>query len=167
LLSGNPLGGGSKSGSSGSVTVATISVSPPSGWTVLQKNHVSLTFRDPAKHGLVGLLSGTLSGSPTATQFGQSLVNATVKGTTNAKICGKVAKGPVPNGPQGLIIPLCYTIVPQNGQALQVYEILVAAVSGDLGMSVKFITPAQNSILKALLTESNALLPSVKWRLLT
>jgi hypothetical protein len=180
LLGGNPLGGGGGGaggggggggtgggGATGSLTIGTISLSPPRGWTLTQKNNISLTLEDPGKNGLLGLLSGTLQGTPTTVQFAQSLVNSIFQGTTNASICGKVTNGPVPNGPQGIVVPLCYTIVPQNGQALQLYTILVVAVSARLGMVVKFVTPAQTSILNAFLSESNAVLPTIKWRLLT
>ena len=176
LLNGNPLGGGGGrtgggggggGGPAGSLTNGTISLSPPHGWTVTQENNISFTLEDPGRNGLLGLLSGTLQGSPTAVQFAQSLVNSIFQGTTNASICGKVTTGPVPNGPQGIVVPLCYTIVPQNGQALQLYTILVVAVSARLGMVVKFVTPAQTSILRAFLSETNAVLPTVRWRLLT
>jgi hypothetical protein len=183
LLGGNPLGGGGGgatggggggggggtggSGASGSLTVDTISLSPPKGWTVSQKNNTSVTLEDPDKQGLLGLLSGTLTGAPTAVQFAQSIVNATLQGTTDASVCGKVTKGPVPNGPSGYVVPLCYTIVPQNGQALQLYTIVIVAVSKNIGMVVKFITPANSTILNSFLSESNSVLPTVKWRLLT
>ena len=182
LLGGNPLGGGGGGagggtggggggtgggGATGSLTVGTISLSPPRGWTLTQRNNISVTLEDPGRNGLLGLLSGTLQGSPTTVQFAQSLVNSIFQGTTNASVCGKVTNGPVPNGPQGIVVPLCYTIVPQNGQALQLYTILVVAVSGRLGMVVKFITPAQTAVLNAFLSESNAVLPTIKWRLLT
>jgi hypothetical protein len=177
LLGGNPLGGGGGGtggggtggggGATGTLTINTISLSPPTGWTVSQKNNISVTLEDPDKQGLLGLLSGTLTGAPTAVQFAQTIVNATLQGTTNASVCGKVTKGPVPNGPSGYVVPLCYTIVPQNGQALQLYTIVVVAVSKNVGMVVKFITPANSTILNSFLSESNSLLPTVKWRLLT
>jgi hypothetical protein len=178
LLGSNPLGGGGGGangggggtggggGATGSLSVATISLSPPRGWTVTQKNNISLTLEDPAKSGVLGLLSGTLKGQTTSS-FAQSLVESIFQGTTNPDICGTITNGAVPNGPQGVVVPLCYTVVPQNGQAVQLYTLLVVAVSGNLGMVVKFVTPAQSSVLKAFINESSPLLSTIRWRLLT
>ncbi len=155
-LLGGALGGGGSTASGSSVSTGTVGLNPPSGWAVEQRGPTFITLADPRKLGLLVVLSGTVNGSPSQVQFVQSLVNSTIQGTTNAKICGKIAAGRVPNGPEGLVVPLCYTLVPQNGRALDLYTIIIAALSGKVGTVVKLITPAQLPVLRAFAQESDS-----------
>jgi len=161
---GGPAGG---PGGAGSVTTGTIALSPPGGWVVLQTTRMSVALEDPRRLGLLVLLSGALSGSPSEDRFAQSLVNSTTQGTTDARICGTITTTTVPNGPEGLLVPLCYTLVPQNGKALQLYAIIFAGVSGKVGTVVRLVTPARPSTLEAFAEESAPLLSTVQWRLLS
>jgi hypothetical protein len=159
--------GGGGGGTDGSVQTKTLSLTPAQGWAVVHKDNFSVFLSDPAKKGLLGLESGTLGGSPTTVSYAQSLANAIAKGSTNAKICGKVQAAQIPNGPRGLLVPICYTLVPQNGRAIQLYQIILAAVAGKVGVAVRLITPANGATLKAFVGESGPVVTTVHWKLLT
>jgi hypothetical protein len=153
-------------GSDGSVQTRTLSLTPAQGWAVAHEDSVSVFLSDPAKKGLLGLESSTLNGSPTTVSYAQSLASVVAKGSTNAKICGKVQAAQIPNGPRGVLVPICYTIVPQNGRAIQLYQLLLAAVSGQVGVAVRLITPADAATLKMFVGEAGPVVATVQWKLL-
>ncbi len=157
-------GGG---GASGTVQTKTLAVTPTRGWGVVHKDTFSVFLSDPARKGLLGLESGSFTRPPSTIAYAQSLANAIVKGSTNAKICGKVSAAQVPNGPRGVIVPLCYTIVPQNGRAVQLYTILIAGVAGNVGTAIRLITVADGATLKAFVGEAAPVVSTVHWKLLT
>jgi hypothetical protein len=159
-------GGGTGGGGTGSVQNTTVAVSPPPGWTVVNKDSFHLVLEDPGKNGLLGLESGGFKSQITLTAYAQSLVNGILQGTTGAKICGKTGNIQLPNGPKGLFIPLCYTLVPTNGQAVQLYTGLLVGLSGNIGMAVKWITPANDTIFQKFVSESGNVLNTVHWKLL-
>ena len=82
------------------------------------------------------------------------------------KICGKVVQGRVPNGPPGLIVPLCFTIVPQQGKAVQLFAIVAAGVSGRVGVDIRYTTLANTQVANFFLKEASAVTRTVSWKLL-
>ena len=160
---GGGTGGG---GAGGSVQNTTIAISPSAGWKVVGKDDFHLYLTDPGEHGLLGLESGGLKGSVSLTQYVQAVLTETVKGGQNPSICGKAQAVTLPNGPKGVYVPVCYTIVPTNGQAFQAYAGVLVGLSGHVGMAIKWITPASASIFNAFLKETGQFLGSLHWKLL-
>jgi len=94
------------------------------------------------------------------------VLTETVQGGQNPSICGKASAVTLPNGPKGVFVPVCYTIVPTNGQAFQAYAGVLVGLSGSVGMAIRWVTPASASVYNAFLKETGAFLGSVHWKLL-
>jgi|SRR5581483_8803698 len=155
--------GGSSSGGSAGVSNQTVAVSPGAGWKVAAKDSFHIVLLDPRKIGILEFESGPLS-KPNLVQYAQGLVNGTLNKTTGGKICGKIVAVKVPNGPKGIGIPLCYNIVPQNGQAIPVVTVLLVGLSGRVGVAIHY-TSTPNAF-KTFAAEAGSVVSTVRWKLL-
>ena len=164
--SGNPLptiGGGT----SGGVQTKTIAVSPGSGWKIKGKGTFFVDLLDPKQLGILGFESGPLK-NPNLVNYANSIIDDYLKGTTGGKVCGTVNKGNVVNGPPGIGIPLCYTIVPQSGKAIKVFTILLVGVGGKgIGTVIAYTTVDSESVINTFLGESAPVARTVRWKLLS
>jgi hypothetical protein len=152
-------------GSGGAINLKTLSISPGAGWKVLGKSCCEVLLGDPRKIGILGALS--VPGVKSPQNFVQALVNRIAKRATNAKICGKIGNVTIPNGPRGIAVPICYTIVPQNGQSLPVFTLLLIGGVGQVGVELEVTTPDSENAFKVFVGEAKPVISTVRWKLLT
>ena len=147
----------------GSISNNTISVTPPGGWKLESKTNVSMDFLSPRSYGDFFLQSGTFHGSQS--QFMQSRINDIVKGTTKPHFCGKDVPLYVFNGPKGEMLPICFTIIPQNGQAYEVVVFETVSVTGGVAYEEQPATVASQSQVSKFLSQVNTFGRTIHWKL--
>jgi hypothetical protein len=148
----------------GIVENATIRVNTGPNFKVFGKNNTQIGL--VANTGLLEFLSGTVPAGTTSVQWANAFVNFIAKRATNAKVCGKIVAGRVPNGPPGFIVPLCYTLVSQGRPAVPAVSIIWTGLGGRVGTGVTMTTNANNTALQKHLRVSGPVMGTVRWKLL-
>jgi hypothetical protein len=117
-----PSGAGA---SSGSVSTSTFSVTPPGGWDIVHRSTIGLDIAPRSEDALLHFESSRLKNPLTSTQLLEAVTSEILQKNPDTKVCSEPATGRVPNGPPGVGVGLCFTVVPQQGMAVRVVQVIV------------------------------------------
>jgi uncharacterized membrane protein len=143
---------------------ATVAVSPGAGWKLIRKTNIEINLGWGAGPGILGFLSGNHTNPQ---QFIQLLLQRIAKSSPDAKVCGKPQNANVPHAGRGVAIPVCYTIVPQNGQAIRVFTILLVSGRADVGVQIELTSVDNQNVWNAFARAATPVMNTVQWLLLS
>ena len=125
-----PTPGGGTGGGTQLVDVDNIAQELPSDWEVRTQEADRIIAVAPQTRGVMILISSTAEQALDVNDLQQAFVKNRRESYADAEVCAKPEDATVPGGPAGLFFALCYTLTPQGGQAIPVFDIFVIGVQG-------------------------------------
>jgi hypothetical protein len=146
------------------VTISSLSVTVPSGFSVEDKSDVQVTVSTPDGEGLIQVESQRMSVAATAQQLQQQAFGDLKQKYPDAKLCASQDNVEV-NGPVGSMQKICFTATEQGASALSVAAVVWIATNAahNVMYEVDGLTVADS--YDGFIDMTSPLVNSVSWKL--
>jgi hypothetical protein len=146
------------------VSIASLSVTVPNGFEIVDKNDDQVTVETPKVDGLIQVQSARLPSPATDQQLQQAALGYLKQKYPDASVCGSDNNVEI-NGPKGSIVKICFTLTQQNSPAVAAAAVYWIATNSahNVYYEVDGFTAADS--FDEFMDVTTPFVDSVKWKL--
>jgi hypothetical protein len=150
----------------GSVSNDALSVSPPGGWTIVDRTPQSVEVSPPDQLAILGFRSFLLKSRLDSSDYERALLGSVAQDSPDARLCVRPRTTTVPNGPAGILFGVCYVYVPQQGSAVRLFHVFqVATTPRPAAFAVEYLMRDSKAEEKRFLAGAASVAATVDWKL--
>ena len=146
------------------VSVASLTVSVPSGFQVIDKNDNGVTVQTPKGDGVIQVQSGKLSNPTTEQQLQQAVLAYLKQKYPDANVCGSDNNVEI-NGPSGSIAKICFTLTSQNSPAVAAAAVYWLATNSAHNVFYEVDGFTTDANFDSFMDTTSPFVDSVNWKL--